>query len=211
MIKEAIKTVADEIQLIDWVERYGGLVSAVIKKDVIGDNGQTITKTFPVSDTTTAKECWEQGKYQSLIPNSNYSSVLYWEQLTALTNQQIIGAKKGVQELRARVRLVAWMNLPKLGLESAAGASAAFQLITKINGTRMMAAPNDNVKVRFEFLEKPQKDRALFSRYSYGDEIQNQLLYPYDYFALDFNLSIFVPLNCDFSITISEPLTCITL
>lgn len=211
MIKEAIKTVADEIQLIDWVERYGGLVNQVVKKDIIGDNGQTITKTFPVSDTTTAKECWEQGKYQSLIPNSNYSSVLYWEQLTALTNQQIIGAKKGVQELRARVRLISWMNLPKLGLSGEAGASAAFQLITTINGNRIMAAPNDNVKVRFEFLEKPQKDRALFSRYSYGDEIQNQLLYPYDYFALDFNLSIFVPLNCDFSLTISEPLTCITL
>lgn len=211
MIRDAIRTLDNTIQLIEWVERYGGLVSSVIKKDVVGDNGQTVTKIFPVSDYTTAKECWEQGKYQALIPNSNYASVLYWEQLTPLTNQQIIGAKKGVQELRARVRLVTWMNLPKLGLDSSASASAAFELITKVNGTRMMAAPNDNIKVRFEFLEKPQKDRALFSRYSYGDEIQNQLLYPYDYFALDFNLSIFVPLNCEFSLTISEPLTCITV
>jgi len=57
----------------------------------------------------------------------------------------------------------------------------------------------------------PERSAAIFNRYTYGDEVQNLLLYPYDYFALDFYLTILVNLNCNYELTPSTPINCIEL
>ena len=211
MINSIIGELKDKLTALSWVERYGGLVQSVNKVEVIGEQQQRVIKTFPVSSTTSGKECWEGGKYQALVPNSNYSSVVYFEQMNPLTSIEISGIKKGIQSLRARVRLVAWMNLPKLGFSDLRTDLAAMQLITAVNGVYQPTGDLSNIRGKFEFLEMPERSAAIFSRYTYGDEVQNLLLYPYDYFALDFYLTILVNLNCNYTLTPSTPINCIEL
>jgi hypothetical protein len=213
MLQAAIQAINTDLTNLSWMERYGGLVQRVTKVDMVDqDSGLTTNKSFPIAGSVDGRACWEQGRYADLVPNSNYTSLAYWEQLTPVIVDNISGAKDSLYRFQCRARLVVWLNLQKLGITSSAVSdAAAFQIIQAIEGKKTLAAPLDNFQATFDFYERPAKDPALFSRYSYEEEVTNLGLYPYDYFALDFTVRIYANMNCDISLTTGAAIDCVDL
>lgn len=98
-----IQTVCDKLKArlsgLDVTERLAGLVQpARVKKS-------TGIFVYPSARDTIGVECWEGGKYNELLPNSEYKSVLYMEQRSDLTiDLEAHGRAAGMTRWRSEIR-----------------------------------------------------------------------------------------------------------
>lgn len=73
-IANIIKEYIDELTFVD---KIAGLVSTQYMT-VTGEDGAKVTKSYPVACCTTAEDC-KAGAYNDLTLNSDYKTVLYFE------------------------------------------------------------------------------------------------------------------------------------
>jgi hypothetical protein len=80
-----------------------------------------------VACDVSAADCENTGLYQDLVPNDSKYSVVYWEMISPMTNQGFTKTNDFYQKkFRGTARLVVWLNLAKLGIESC---TASLELI----------------------------------------------------------------------------------
>lgn len=204
LIATELKTKILELGL---TERFGGLVQPVTQ-DVNGDSF-----TFPISCDVSGKECFETGKYADLVPNSSYKSVLYFEQIGDVGRPEITGAKRNTIKWSATLRLVGWLNLDKLGeTDCAVTDQVVYTIIDKVtegNGVYDIsnaAFTNAKMTVRLDRVVKKSPD--IFRAYSYSEFVGN-LVYPFDYFAVDFAVNLYVNKACLTAYVPSTPIDCV--
>ena len=120
--------------------------------------------------------------------------------------------KDHMVEHRGRVRLVGWLNLQKLGIENEYNVAEriAFQLAGDIEGTYQLSAPLSKAMATITPIGIQPKSANIFDRYTYDNE-SGFLLYPFDFFAFDFEVLLSLKLDCIDEITISSPIACIDL
>jgi len=210
MIRKAIQAVSSKITALPFVERYGGVVQTVRRIDLL-DDGFVIEKRFPVSCSVTNLACWEQSRYKDLVPDDRYKSVFYFEEIEGF---QIVGRQElrgQVIQYRGRVRLVGWLNLAKLGVEDDCNLSdrIAFEMIGALTGAYELSGDIDAV-VQLKPIGMQPKSPAIFDRYTYEEE-NSYLLYPYDYFAVDFEVILGLMPDCITPFAPSTPVSCIDL
>ena len=132
MIQSAINAILPKLQELDFVGNVSGLVIPISKiTPICDDQGNeigSVKDTFPVACSMTADDCFKQGKYELLVPDSRRDSIFYFEQLTGAKLVDI-GVKGNALKFQANVRLVGWLNLRKLGIEDC-GKSGYFSLQT---------------------------------------------------------------------------------
>ena len=209
MIRKAVDSISSKITSLPFVERYGGVVQTVRRIDVV-DEGFIIEKRFPVSCSVTNLQCWEQGRYKDLTPDDRYKSVFYFEEIEGF---RIVGRQElrgQVIQYRGRVRLVGWLNLARLGVENDCNLSdrIAFQMIGVVTGASEMTGDIDAV-VQFKPIGMVEKSPGIFDRYTYEEE-NAYLLYPYDYFAVDFEVILGLKPDCITPFIPSTPIECIS-
>ena len=210
-----IRTIIDQIKTAitskPYVERFGGVVMPVTRFDEV-DEGMVLRQTFPISPQVTGLQCWEQGRYHDLVPNDQYKSIFYFEELDGMQTNSRRKVKDHMVEHRGRVRLVGWMNLQKLGIENEYNVAEriAFQLAGDIEGTYQLSAPLSKAMATIVPIGIQPKSSNIFDRYTYDNE-SGFLLYPFDFFAFDFEVLLSLKLDCIDEITISSPIACIDL
>ena len=57
--------------------------------------------------------------------------------------------------------------------------------------------------IRIELTGEETKNVSIFSKYTYNEEEKQYLIYPFDYFALNYEISFYVGINCIDPILIS--------
>ena len=196
MINAVLELIKSTITEKPFVERYGGLVIRVNNES---SNGRPCY--FPVSCNVEAAQCFEQGRFLDLMPNSEYSSLFYWECIKDLTLQSAGSRKNNEQVHRGTIRLVGWLNLVKLGWagECDRAEKVAYELLRDIEaGNRYtMASPFIGSSVDMCFSSLVCRDPAIFSKYSYDEKkLMSCLLGLYDFFAIDLDVKIHTKLNC---------------
>ena len=209
MIQEVINTIKANITALPFVERFGGLVQVMEKYDQ-GEADQPKVSRYPVSFNVTARDCWEKGLYLHLVPNSNYKSVFYFEELEGLS---LVRDDKNETTFRGTVRLVAWLNFVKLGWTDYPRTGAvSFECLSALSGKyQPTSGILDGAAIKITALGQARKSPDIFADYTYGSETIKFLMYPYDYFALDFNISLTINKNCAPVNIPDEDLSCLDL
>ena len=197
MIEAIINAVKPRLMGLKYIERYGGLVMPVTTI-VEGEDGSRSQITFPVSCGQDGRECVESGNYYDLAPNDNYRSVAYWEAQNAVSRQSARhGSRRVNTQYTQNARFVAWLNLHNLGYDSACDLTTRIvaNTINAVEG-RLGIIPNTplaNVKIRL--VGQALKSMDIFRAYSYSDKTE-LMLYPYDFFALDFQFVWMLRKDC---------------
>ena len=181
---------------------YSGKVAGLTKTAVRRIEGETedgqkyllSEQKFPIASNVVGASCFDNGTYKELAPNSTLKSVIYFEQLSP----EIITPETQLKQYEANVkfRLVAWFHLKKIGVTGELPNEIKYELM-KILQTGISVTVNGHVsKVRIA-INQIVTDPSVFAKYSYEKVlIENMLLYPYAYFAIDCTASYFLNPKC---------------
>lgn len=205
LIQEAISYLYPSITSLNWVDRFGGVVQTVEDSD---------RGAYPVSCTVSEVDCFNNQRYQDLVPDDSKSSVVYFEVLQGLSDAANFdaSAKETRIELFGRVRLVGWLNKDRLGLTGCNGAAKAIRSILPIINKNVKPDEVDtlfqNSLIKYRLRNEVVRDyRNIFGKYAYNDNI-GAFLHPFDYFALDIDVSVILPLGCEYDLNIGTPIIC---
>lgn len=177
-----------EIENLPFMGQVSGLVRPVRMQDVSSDNASV--KVFPISCDVSERECIS-GKYTDLVPDSKYKSIHYFEDMGVT----IAGQDQDTFSFEAKLRLVGWLNLKKLGKTDCSVSHLAIAAILKAIRSKVFnSSPFTKISIRCTGIEP--KSAAIFSKYTYSEEINQYLLFPFDYYALNFTVAFTVPYAC---------------
>lgn len=215
MIQDIIQSIGHKVTDLSFIERYGGLVQTARQIQEVTD-GQFTEVAFPVSCNVNASQCWEDGKYQDLVPNDQYSSIAYFEDRNG---SQFNGTvkdrpKQSYMQFTHNVRFVCWLNLQKLGITECHAPKAVLQALKALYCKNENIETSSGLKLsRFNMnvtSQLPKDANIIFDRYTYA-HCQDALLYPFDYFAFNVQLSYNINPSCFEDWAINTPVNCIEL
>jgi len=209
MIRIIEQVLASQITGLNFIERYGGFVRPLTSTFGVGDNA--VQKTFPVTDNLSEKQCFELGKWQMCVPNDQYKSVSYWEEVGGSTIT-MEGPKLNQAASQTTARFVCWMNMKKLGLDDVKGVTR-FELATinAISGSHRFTDV-DGIAGRVDvtrIVTVQNTPARVFGAYSYQDK-QWAFFWPYAFFALDVTARVYVSMDCLTDVTLGTEISCLT-
>lgn len=204
MIEIIEQAVRDDITTMDWVDRYGGLVTRVMLQE------ENEKKYYPVSCFVDAENCFENGMYKDMVPDSSKKSVLYFEQLDTMNFIESIDAKDRVHLYQTRIRLVIYINLVKNGMDTPCQNLLYLpNIIRAMVGKRQVLS--DHYKNSIIEIKPPEINLSdqIFARYTYDETfVENLKLYPHQYYALDFDVDIYFDTKCHTYDTLKPEIVC---
>lgn len=206
------------------IEKYGGLAVPITVQESVAQtaNGEPImkAKSFPVSSTASFQDCIRTN-YQELVPNSNYRSMGYFEQLgdaTRNASQEALARRGSVFVYDIPVRLVVWLNIPKMNIDGYQASSHSIAGVVLIRLQKELNKPNGfpfpvdvypNSSVQMIFQGQEPKDaNRIFGKYSYGD-LTKFMLAPYDWFSVRYLVRLRISSKCFDDFTLASPELCI--
>lgn len=197
IIEQALRA---KITGLSFIERYGGIVRPMTYKS----EGKV-----PVSTLLTADQCKDPSFYKLLIPDSNYKSVSYLENL-GITGPAFSGPKQNVMTFNSRLRFVCWMNLRALGISDDYNPERfAVEAITTIKGRTDFTVDSISGDLQvLRFTMGGTDPQRVFGQYSYADK---EKLYfdPYGFFYFDMEVELNINAACVSALTLSAPLNCV--
>lgn len=209
-----IEALSPDIMALPFIERYGGLVQQITRAFEVGEDstgGPVFEyKSFPVSCQLTNEECWELEKYKNLVPDDSYKSVSYFE-ADNRTTTNASGTKLNEWTYTTTIRFVCWLNLPALGINDCKGTGRFEVQVSKaVMGHKEFSIDGVDGSLHIRNANLVEKSASrIFGRYSYGDK-EKVYFFPYDFFAIDFDISMRINANCIPALTLSDPIDCIT-
>ena len=188
---------------LPFADRVAGTVRPVTL--VTGSEEKPVKKTIPVACNVSQPDCIS-GKYTDLIPNSKYKSIMYWEDNGVKLNTENITRDFN---FTASLRLVCWVNLKKVGKTDCDVSALA---ITNILNAIPTGYFNSGIytRIRATMTGEIIKSSAIFSKYTYDEATTQYLMYPFDYFALDYNIIFTIPKGCIIDWENETPIVCDT-
>ena len=199
MINTIVKNIIPYLEALNFSEVVGGIATTISQNKPIKDN-KIIVKKFPAYYNENKTTC-NASDYIDLVPNSNKRSIIYFEN----NGIKISPINGNIIECVADVRLVCWANLKKIN-DTFINAD-----ILKLLVIQAMPSSLSNVLpysfIRIQLTGEETKNVSIFSKYTYNEEEKQYLIYPFDYFALNYEISFYVGKNCIDPILIS-PAVC---
>ena len=207
-IKYLIDTIlTPKLTALSFVDRYASIVGTIN----FGQTDSGIVKRYPVACDVSAADCENTGLYQDLVPNDSKYSVVYWEMISPMTNQGFTKTNDFYQKkFKGTARLVVWLNLAKLGIESCTASLELIPILEKeittkgkisggvFDGNHIWIQPRNMVK---------QDINIVFGGYDY-DKLKNYYLYPFDFFAIDVEFTMEQCLSKGGTFTLGTALDC---
>jgi hypothetical protein len=173
------------IEGLDFVDKIAGLTS-VLTFDIKGKDNTLVQKSFPVACCVTPEDCEKNGAYNDLMPNSEYKTVIYFED----QGISFVKSESHWKYYTSTLRLVAWLNIEKLiesGIcKSEIPCTYAAHVIAEIIRA-LPEFPQNHTPFDFVFSEivnQEVRSPSIFSAYTYDEKHIQYLMAPFDYFAL---------------------------
>jgi hypothetical protein len=194
-----------KIEDLVFVDKIAGLVRPIFV-NVLNESNTKVQKVYPISCDVTLNECIE-GRYQDLIPESKYKSIIYFEDNG--TSMQYVD--KNWVKFNSRLTLVCWMNIKKLGdcLNCTTSTSVLLSILAAFPEFPFNDVSYGPIRdVRITSFSEAVKSNSIFSKYTYDEKITQYLLYPFDFFALNMQVEYRVNLECVEQFNIGTPCIC---
>jgi hypothetical protein len=148
----------------------------------------------------------------NLAPNSNYSNLLYFEQVRPLVETRA-DLGRGNFQYSGTVRLVYWLNFDKMGVTREKreyfGGRIAAQLISALGKSWNISEP-EVMQITYDNFSIIPPSREIFGKYDYPQEIDALMLEPFDFGAVDFQVTIGFSKACLNNELVGEPIECIS-
>lgn len=172
---------------------------------------------LPAAFDVEGRACWEQGRYFELLPNDLYRAVVYFEQLSDVRFEGYKDSKDRIMIYQVNLRLVCWVNFKKMGttdltitdrlsLGVIKALTATKGEISRTSGKLTVTDGNfTNSTVEVEPVSQVRQDRSIFSRYTIKED---NLLYPWDYFAINLACTLYVGRECFTEVVAGEEIEC---
>ena len=184
--------ITPSIASLPWIGKYGGVVQKLVK-DSVNTNDQRVKVTYPVSCNVLGRDCANIGAYEDLVPNDKYRTVVYWEEISPMSQNGVSNTKRfGYKKAQGTYRLVCWFNLLKLGENGCIAPIAAYKQIERLtnmdirlNSGEFTGSHLTIVPVR----DVPRDADVVFGKYSYPKN-SKYYLKPFDFFAIDYNFTL---------------------
>ena len=192
--------VLEKISALNWVDKYAGLVRPIVMTQPNGAG--VIKKTFPVSCSVSEQDCVSNNLYTDLVPNSKYNSVMYFED----GGVSVLGGDTRYIECRSTLSLIGWLNGKKLGHDGCG--LSAICVLTILKALRPYFSPFNSgsyTGIKINAVSEDPKNPNIFTRYSYDESTNQFLMYPYDYFRLNLQITYKIAVNCIDDLTILNP------
>lgn len=165
-----------------WVDKCVGIVTPITYK-VSGQD-----KTIPVYFNLKRDLC-NGGDYIDLVPDSSKTSVVYME---IASEPSVVSVKQNGTRFNSSLDLVVWLNYQKINLGMVDTDILVANIIENIPSR---IANNEYVGVGIKVTSVSTKDRFVFNKYTYNNDIQF-LMYPYDFFSIRMEVEYTIPKGC---------------
>ncbi len=190
-----------QIQALNWVEKYAGVVRPYL------DKGKTPPQTYPITCYNSDPACSETDTFTPITPDDAFMSVVYWEYGNG---SNIDLRERAYQSAVSSMRFVAWINPKKQGVTPACGLSSVYAAdfisrVAAVNSATVSTIPVQVITTRARIIEVDYE--SVFGRYSYGDKM-HLFVQPFEWFAIDFEFLVTVPNACASLITLDDAITC---
>lgn len=199
---------------LPFLEVIGGIVQPIDKVEEKYDNNNNVvgytSTTFPIS-CGMSNDCFDSGRYMALVPDDSKRSVGYFEQIGGVKPIGTTGPKNNIVCYEGRLRFVCWLNLQRLGLVDNCTYAPQFVINTICNiegGCRFDNSVFPESHFTVEVIEEPKRDASIFKDYSYDRNRLQFLLFPFDYFAIDLRIKMYISKGCLEPIVLGEPIEC---
>jgi hypothetical protein len=184
-----------------YVDRIAGIVTTGVKKDA---NGAIVR--FPIACDVDGIECDDTGRINDLIPNDIAKSVLYFEDLGGSQFNEKSGNDL---KFTTNIRLVGWLNLALLGKDNCSvTAQVVAHIMTRLESTNEVN-PIPFTRLKIAVIGQVQRTPQIFARYTYQETQTQYLMFPFDYFAIDFRVTYSINKNCVPEFNAGDPDECL--
>ncbi len=171
-----------------YVDRLAGVVATGVKKNA---SGKLIK--FPMACDVTGVACDENNRIKDLIPDDKYKSVIYFEDLGG---SQFAEKKGNNLKFTSNIRLIGWLNLKLLGKDDCSvTAQVAAHIITRLESSKE-TNPIPFTRLKVAVISQLQRTPQIFGKYTYQEDQTQYLMFPFDYFAIDFKVTYWLNENC---------------
>jgi hypothetical protein len=211
MITVIAQVLRNKVELLGWVERVGGLVTVAERPTVKtgADFSQVVTGTqfYPVASDVNDAECWENGVYKLLEPDSAKSSIVFFRDLGGVQMVGYEGPKRGAVRFKFDLGFYCWLNLARLGDSITAGGSTASGRVAPYFVDNLMGEhtaigvfsggieEDAFINIEVSSISEMRKSRDIFSPFDF--ERKSELfLYPYDFLGLRILGEFVIPTRC---------------
>ena len=184
LYKIARKIQTDYLDSLSFADRTGGLVRTM--------NDARKTETAYPIEVNQNKKLGDNQYLRHLVPNSNLTSVMYFEQNGSPSVVEEHNAWYGVE---ATLSLVCWFNYQKVDPDMYDPA----YLISEITSAIPFKLGNFDclAAVTCSFDGEEPNDGSIFDKYTYNEAESQFFLYPYEHFVLNFEISYRVVRDCE--------------
>lgn len=177
---------------LEFLELVAGMAYTVPTTDQ-NESGGVVIKRRPVAYDTNLNGNQCTGVEQSLIPNSNLKSVVYFED----NGSQFTDRRGQVNFMTSNIRFVCWMNRAKMFSNKYEAVSArceamVIERLTTLNPVNVGIF----VALTVQAARLPQQDIGIFSRYTYTETDRQILIPPFEFFAIDFICKFRISARC---------------
>ena len=176
-------SIRDDLKSLEWIETISGLVRAynTTERVVIENRPMIIRKSLPVSCDISHETCHNRYNFD-LMPDAKKRSIIYFED----GGVQFQGSDGRHRHWQSSLTLVCWVNMEKFEFSGCSISPLLIGSIMENIDTKLFNLPDDGiVGVQLNVIGESPKSAAIFSKWSYREEQDQYLLYPYDYFALN--------------------------
>lgn len=181
---------------LPYIEKYGGVVQT-IQKVIPGALGEKpIVKRIPISAVHQAPANCDLTEATSIhfIPEGKLKGLLYFED-----NGSVVENGKrhtGLTWWRSRLRLVVWLNqkLIKQDFDIELASVAMNEMISLLCTSPVNYDVFKNVTAKVATI--PPATSSLFAEYDYNEKETQFLMPPYDFFAIDLDITFGIPKGC---------------
>lgn len=208
MINTIASTIKTKLLELNLFERFGGIVKPYTK---VYKNGTSIT--MPIAHDVDGETCFETQKHKELVPNDQFKSVAYIEQRTDAVEGLSDKYPKRTPSYSVGLRLVCWVNLAKLGQ---ADPSVVDRIVLTIQkklreNDRFITVTESGYtgsQIQIQSMSLVNGTKTdIFGPYSHS-EFNKHLVYPFAYFAIDFNAILHLGDACFTEFTAQTEIEC---
>ena len=183
LYKIARKITTDYLDSLSFADRTGGLVR------LMNDNRKA-EKSYPI-EVNQDKVLGDNQYMRRLVPNSNLTSLMYWEMgspPTAIENHNAYTI------MEASLKLVCWFNYQKVDPDMYSPEYLVATIADAIPFSIGSEGCISTITCSYEGEDENKGD--IFSAYTYNEPETQFFKYPYEYFVLNFDISYRVVRNC---------------
>lgn len=209
MIHEIINDIVKpRLKDLSTIGTLGGLVNTVSREEP--RDGQSPARlSYPVGCGVSGADCWANGRYLALCPDSSKFSVAFAEVLSPEIRNTDSSRRF---DARWRVRWYFWANLAKMGQS---GCGIPFPLLEQWRNAlafEVSGVPYDGVLATGRVWAALTTDdpARVWGKWTFGQQ-QGLFMYPYAWCAIDVDISANYAPECIPAFEASSQIVCVTV